>query len=213
MSLSHSPSIVRDGLVLYLDAANPKSYPGSGTTWFDLSGNSNNGTLTNSPTHSSQFNGEISFNGTSYVDVPSPNLSSTNFTVIGASRYIGATQQRIITSKANNWLLGHWGARSEVYFSNGWVKQTGGAPDFVWRLYAGTGNISEDKYSFWVNENKLISDSTAGASGPNGFALGRWQGTSEGSTGQVGFVLAYSRVLLDNEIKQNFNALRGRYGI
>jgi hypothetical protein len=42
MGLGHSPSIVRDGLVFYLDAANSKSYPGSGTTWFDLSGQSNN---------------------------------------------------------------------------------------------------------------------------------------------------------------------------
>jgi hypothetical protein len=47
MALSHSPSIVTDGLVLCLDAGNPKSYPGSGTTWTDLSGNGNNGTLVN----------------------------------------------------------------------------------------------------------------------------------------------------------------------
>jgi hypothetical protein len=51
MSLIHSPRIVTDGLVLCLDAGNPKSYTGSGTTWTDLSGNGNNGTLTNSPTY------------------------------------------------------------------------------------------------------------------------------------------------------------------
>lgn len=53
MALGHSPQIVRDGLVLYLDAANPKSYSGSGTTWYDLTGNNNNATLngnTNNPT-------------------------------------------------------------------------------------------------------------------------------------------------------------------
>jgi len=50
MAISHSPRIVRDGLVLALDAADRNSYPGSGTTWNDLSGNGNTGTLNNGPT-------------------------------------------------------------------------------------------------------------------------------------------------------------------
>jgi len=58
------PNIVTSGLVLQLDAANTKSYPGSGTTWTDLSGNGNNGTLTNSPTFSSANGGIFTFNGT-----------------------------------------------------------------------------------------------------------------------------------------------------
>ena len=50
MAFRYSPKIVTDGLVLSVDAANKKSYPGSGTTWYDLSGNAINGTLTNGPT-------------------------------------------------------------------------------------------------------------------------------------------------------------------
>jgi len=50
MGFSRGPKIVTDGLVLALDAANTKSYPGSGTTWNDLSGNGNTGTLNNGPT-------------------------------------------------------------------------------------------------------------------------------------------------------------------
>ena len=57
MALAHSPKIVTDGLVLCLDAANPKSYPGSGTTWTDLSGNGNNGTLVNGASYNSVNNG------------------------------------------------------------------------------------------------------------------------------------------------------------
>ena len=53
MGLAHSPRIVTDGLVLALDAGNTKSYPGSGTDWYDRSGNGNDGTLTNGPTYSS----------------------------------------------------------------------------------------------------------------------------------------------------------------
>ena len=64
MSLLHSPKIVTNGLVLCLDAANRKSYPGSGNIWRDLSGNGNNGTLTNGPTFSSANGGSIVFDGT-----------------------------------------------------------------------------------------------------------------------------------------------------
>ena len=63
MALAHSPRIVRDGLAFYLDAANTKSYPGSGTTWTDISGKGNDGTLTNGPTFSSDNLGSIVFDG------------------------------------------------------------------------------------------------------------------------------------------------------
>src|SRR6056300_758964 len=63
MAFAHSPKIVTDGLVLALDAGNPKSYPGSGTVWRGKSGNGNNGTLTNGPTFSSDNGGAIVFDG------------------------------------------------------------------------------------------------------------------------------------------------------
>jgi len=49
MAIGYNPSAISQGLVLALDAANSKSYPCSGTTWFDMSGNSNNGSLVNAP--------------------------------------------------------------------------------------------------------------------------------------------------------------------
>ncbi len=63
MSFVHSPKIVTDGLVLALDAGNTKSYTSGSTTWFDKSGNANNGTLTNGPTFSSANGGSIVFDG------------------------------------------------------------------------------------------------------------------------------------------------------
>ena len=67
----NGPHIATDGLVLYLDAANIKSYPGSGTTWSDLSGNNNSGTLTNGPTFSTGSLGSIVFDGTDdYLNIP-----------------------------------------------------------------------------------------------------------------------------------------------
>ena len=59
--------IVTDGLVLALDAADKNSYPGSGTTWRDMSGNNNNGTLTNGPTFNSANGGSIVFDGTNDI--------------------------------------------------------------------------------------------------------------------------------------------------
>ena len=58
------PQIITDGLILYVDAANPKSYPGSGTTWEDLSESNNDGTLVNDPTFNPTYNGNFSFDGT-----------------------------------------------------------------------------------------------------------------------------------------------------
>jgi hypothetical protein len=64
MTIGYGPSIVTSGLVLALDAADRNSYPGSGTTWTDLSGSGNTGTLTNGPTYSSSNSGSIVFDGT-----------------------------------------------------------------------------------------------------------------------------------------------------
>ena len=63
MAGSSGPDLVQNGLVLALDAADKNSYVGSGTTWRDLSGNSNNGTLINSPTFSGGNGGNFSFDG------------------------------------------------------------------------------------------------------------------------------------------------------
>ena len=63
MGTFYNSNIVTDGLVLCLDAANPRSYPKSGTIWNDLSGNNNHGTLVNGPTFSSSNGGSIVFDG------------------------------------------------------------------------------------------------------------------------------------------------------
>ena len=63
MPLIFLPRIVTDGLVLAIDAANTKSYPGSGTTWYDISRNNSNGSLVNGSTFSSENLGTVTFNG------------------------------------------------------------------------------------------------------------------------------------------------------
>ena len=216
MSTHYSPRIVTDGLVLYLDAANPKSYPGTGTDWFDLSGNGNDGTLYNVTHLPLESNGVIQTNGvnTSYANVPL-NLYTSNFTVIVSSRYKpGATiKGRTLSGALSNWALGHHSNSSPDFYSDGWVNNSTSSTDSGnWRIYTGTGNIGLDAYSFYVDNVALVTDSAAGNGGPNGFNIGKYL-TTEFSECQVGFLMAYNRVLTAAEVQQNFNALRGRYGI
>jgi hypothetical protein len=81
------PNIVKDGLVLYLDAGSPNSYyaPAAGTTWRDISGNNNNGTLVNGPTFNSANGGYIRCDGSNdYIQVPdstSLDFGTSNFTI------------------------------------------------------------------------------------------------------------------------------------
>ena len=83
MAVNYNTAIVTNGLVLALDAANTKSYPGSGTTWTDLSANGNNGTLVNTPSYSPNNQGYFTFNGTNQA--VSSFASTTGFGVTGAT--------------------------------------------------------------------------------------------------------------------------------
>lgn len=212
MGLNHSPKIVTNGLVLCLDAANPKSYPGSGTTWFNLCG-SVNGTFVNGPTFSNVNGGVIVLDGIDdYIDVPL-NLTNTTYTIFGAARYVVASG-RTFTAKNNNWLMGHWGSSTENYYAEGWVTSAAAGPsDTNWRIYAATGNQPTDSWAFYVNGNPNTGPNINGSNGPNGFAIGAYGGTNEFSNSHISHLIAYNRVLTNDEIRQNFIALKGRYSI
>jgi hypothetical protein len=214
-------TVIRDGLVMYLDAGISNSYPGSGSSWFDLSGNGHNGTLTNGAGYSTQFGGVITFDGTNdYVEVPTPNMASSNYTVFGVARYVTVDSAvypssveagRIISARSNNWLLGHWGGYTGNYFAEGWVSVVGaGDSDTNWKFLAGTGNISGDVYEFYQNGSFLFSNN-GGSQGPNGFRFGSYVGGSEFANAQLGAVLVYNRVLTRMEILQLTNYFRPRY--
>lgn len=211
MGVNYNPAIVTNGLIMYVDAANVKSYPGSGTTWFDMSGNNNNLTLTGSPIFTSNI---VQFNGTTQYADNTLNLSTGTSTIFGAARYSGAINGRIITSKINNWLLGNWSSSVANYYAEGWVTPaaaTGGF-DTNWRIYAGTNDVTADLYNFYIN-GVLNTSNGGGSAGPNGISVGRFGGGTEYSTCEVSFVMAYNRVLTAAEVLQNYTALSGRFGI
>jgi hypothetical protein len=214
MGVNYNPKIVTDGLVLCLDAANTKSYPGSGTTWTDLTGNGYNGTLVNGASYNSVYGGVIALDGVNdYIDVPI-NLTNTNYTVMGTSRYIIGTYNRTFSAKNNNWLMGHWASTTQNHYAEGWVSAVSNGPNDVnWRTYAATGNYSEDSWALYVNGVLNSGPNNSGVNGPDGFAIGSIGGYGEFSSAHISNLIVYNRVLTAQEIQQNFNATRGRYGI
>ena len=187
--------------------------------WNDLSGNGNHGVIENhlNVTWSSDYGGVFNFDSTansSFIDITSPNLSTSDYTVITASRYTGSgSRGRIVSGKTTNWLLGHWSNGSEEHYAQGWIRQ--GTPnDTNWGIHVGTRFHSADQSSYWKNGSKLVNNSTGGGGGPNGFSLGRYAiGNSEYSHCQIGYLAVWDRVLTDAEIVDVTNALKGRYGI
>lgn len=213
MPNQYGPRIVTDGLILYWDVANSKSYTNGSSTIYDLSGNNRHGTVSN-VTFSSGFGGVLQTSGTSTSNVTLSNTSlsliSSNYTVIAASRYIPGATQRIITAY-NNWLLGHWSNRSNTYYAGGFISTQNTVSDNNWRIYAGTGHIVNDLYNYYIN-GALLDSNANGAYGPDGIKIGGYI-SSENSNAEFSFLQVYNKVLSTTEILQNYNALKGRFGL
>jgi hypothetical protein len=225
MAFNYSPKIVTDGLVLYLDAANTKSYPGTGTTWNDLSGNGNNGTLTNGPTFDSSNGGSIVFDGVDdYAAVnTTPNL--TNPLTICAfvnTSVITASNQVIYGPSANgsdNW-LSISNNKAQIY-----ATQTSDVNNFVVqgntvieanKWYHITGIVNNNVTSIYINGVFEV------ASSAQAFTVAGWNSTArigQRATGQFPFngriasIYGYNRALSAAEILQNYNATKTRYGL
>lgn len=224
MGLSHSPKIVTNGLVLCLDAANTKSYPGSGTTWYDLSGNGNHATLVASPVFSG---GTVTFNGTTQYATITSNQTSLDF----------SSEQTVSMWLYHTFISGRRNPWNQAYAGYGaWTCESGSSMNSYWGTHGGTGtpytnlgsgSISRSVWNhitftrnatnaFWyINGVQtatkanpygvLPTNTTANITIGNGYS-GFWDG-------QMGSVNAYTRALSAAEVQQNFNAVRGRFGI
>jgi len=218
-----APNIVTDGLQLYYNLNDTSCWDGTSSTVYDLTSNNHDATLYNSPSYSTNNGYKVlETNGTnSYLSVSTPNLSTSNYTVMVGSRYTTTTanisnNSRLLNAVGNNWLLGHWYYTVDKHFAEGWITDSGygDTTDTNWRIYTGTGNYSGDQYSFYINNSVNVSNSTAGSGGPSGFAFGR-RGYSEGewAAGQLSFLLVYNKVLTTTEMTQNYNAFKDRLGL
>ena len=221
MALAHSPRIVRDNIVQYLDAANTKSYPGSGTTWTDMSSRSRDGTLTNGPTFSTDNLGCFNFDGSNdYVNlnfVFTQSSSANSYTVVVAAKLSStSTSRRQILSCDNgghDWRFGSGDSGNFIIFS-GQSSVQGRSQDLNWHIFTAQWSSSFGT-RLWIDDELDIDTSTVTYdSSINGQTnLGRNPGFGEYFNGKIALCLIYDKALTEPEIKQNFNALRGRFEI
>lgn len=214
--------IVTDGLVLHLDAGNPNSYSGSGSTWSDISGNSYDGTLTNGAYYSNSDGGVMIFDGTDdYIDFTSyPSLNSTQ----SKSIWVNATT---LSSSGDNKYLIDWGGNVnwvQMYSLSGQPKIRAGVLsgtflDGVSNVFQNTWyNIcvtgtSSGNMSIYINGS--LDNSTTGLSNNTATALNlaRWGGNAFYLDGKIAVVLIYNKQLTSNEVLQNYNAQKSRFGL
>ena len=222
MSFAHSPQIVTNGLVLALDAGNIKSYVSGSTTWFDKSGRGNNGTLINGPTFSSTNGGSIVFDGTNDGTDTNFNSALGDFTVCAWFKGInqGGTRRIVDKNFQTGFWLGYQGGNhpSSSYWGGG-IRQTsppygiyiGPFPASTWNFISmrRQGTI-QTLYANGI-DNSISQSVTSDLLSTDGLTVG--YGGGEYMSGNISIVQIYNRALSASEVQQNFNALRGRFGI
>jgi prepilin-type N-terminal cleavage/methylation domain-containing protein len=214
-------SIVTDGLVLNLDAGNLASYPGTGNTWFDLSGNNNNGTLVNGVGFNAANGGALSFDGVNdYVNLNfsfTQSSSTNSYTIVmGAKLSTSSSSRRQLWSSDNggfDWGFGVGDGSRFIIFS-GDSAHTGRLQDTSWHIFTAQWS-SLFGTRLYIDNILDISTSTISydSSISPTTSIGRNPVFGEYWNGNVSFVALYNRVLTPEEIAQNFNATRGRFGL
>lgn len=222
------PNTVTNGLVLNLDAANIKSYPGSGTTWSDLSGNNNSGTLINGPTFGLNGGGSIVFDGLDDYINTGLNVAYTEGTVSiwvyprsnGASNFFvytadagTGTWTHQITLMSDNKLRTYFFDSGQKYFDSVSTVSLYSWYNVVlwWR------NSNQCRCYLNGNLEGSVGIGTAWTSG-NKFLFGKNTGGNPTAStnylaGSISIAQIYNRALSVSEIQQNYNAQKSRFGL
>ena len=229
MSVHGGPNISGDGLVLCLDAANPKSYPGSGSSWFDLSDTKSVGIMNNNPTYSDKY---INFDGVDdYVSFEAGTLGDfisveilVKFNALGNRMPFGFTGYDVYTSGDS---MGFNTGNSDRYgLTAQQVTDLGILGNWKHIVYIMQNNVSVSTAPYtnnkiYVNSLDQSLSQVAGTQGgstrnfTNGLGVisGWLSNTSYKASMDLSYFKIYNKKLSDSEIQQNFNALRGRFGI
>jgi hypothetical protein len=233
MGVFAGPEINESGLVLALDAGNTKSYPGSGTAWTDLSGRGNTGTLTNGPTYSSVNGGFFTFNGTNNEVTTTTQFTNPQTFSIGVwfktstasgKKIIGFENAQTGTASVNFDRMIYMGTDGKLYF---------GIFDSTFRLATSSSTYTDNNWHYVMGTYggegttmRLYVDGVSVATATatpvsftgywriGGYKLAGWTNASDGYfTGSISNFVVYNKALSATEVRQNFNALRGRFGI
>lgn len=230
MSAIGGPATVTSGLVLELDAGNIKSYPTTGTTWFDKSGNARNGTLTNGPTFNTGSLGSIVFDGVddyvtiSTFSIPTGSFSCESFfqwSNLGTSRgtifslnydypNTGYLIRQRDDSSGKFVIWSDYGSESGVFSTAALTINTWNHVVVVQLNGTCSIYINGVLDSSQALPNPVLSQSypiLLGVRAPSGPSAGAYL------PGRIGISKIYNRALSASEVQQNFNATRARFGI
>jgi hypothetical protein len=215
------PNIVKDGLVLHLDAGSHKSYPGSGTTWTDLSGGGNNGTLVNGVGYNSGNLGSLVFDGVNdYIQTP---LTGT-YTQISFDFWGFFDDPTLSTTSRNESAFGDWNS-NRVHFGTRWsvgmhfnvngVWQTTPATNlrYGWNHYSLIYDTVSNQKLVYLNVILSSSAVTNGNMVLGDFKLGVATNLNQYYRGNISNFKAYNRALTPQEIQQNYNATKSRFNL
>jgi hypothetical protein len=240
MAFSYSPKIVTEGLVLYLDAANPYSYPGSGTTWTDLSRSQTNGTLVNGPTFNSANGGSIVFDGVddycslgssiipqtsnwTYSSFFNLNTLATGSVLYGqyiAAAFNGRFLIRLSDSIQNSSQFSLFLGSGASYNSTFLYTNTTASINTTYNLTITRENQTFNLYVNGVYDTGSTMNFTASLLQTTPIIGGR---TNSGGSptpvdtdflnGKVYTTQVYNRALSAQEVLQNYNATKTRFGL
>ena len=225
-------SILTDGLFMHLDAGNPSSYPGSGTTWSDLVG-SNDATLVNGPTFESGNGGYIQFDGTNDradIGITYPANYTIHIALLASQRANHAKEAILDQGATGRTNPVRFWKRSATYPSNGpgnfkiqhgslftspGAISTTTIQDNTW--YVVTATYDGTDLKMYVN-GSLEDTESASAHGNDAGASLADHPASFGSSMQVnqmgvGELAIYNTALTATEVTANFNAVKSRYGL
>jgi hypothetical protein len=204
-----------EGLVIHLDASDRTSYQGSGTTWLDISGSTNNASLQNGPTYDVTFGGSIAFDGTNDNAYINYALLSTFTIEVWVKWNSGPTvYSRIISnSPSDNFEVGVDSSRRISYYPNG----SGAWQEVITTLTTGWNLLTITKTGtsiiFYLNGSSAYSGSITNIASPTGIYLAKRYTGGEPSGINIPIFRKYNRVLTAEEILQNYNAEKARFGL
>ncbi len=229
MGLGHSPSIAQNGLIICLDAANTRSYSGSGTAWNDISGNGLNGTQTNGPSFVNGNGGYHVYTGASnhYTNIPDNTLhrltgSMTLEVVIYPTSFPnGGGGGGFILAKAGAYYLElkNSGVLRTYFYGLNSAGYHDGLTTLAlnsWSHVVAVLNLTSGTITTYVNGvvDRTVTGLTGSVSAAtNSIQIGAFSGGSYSFNGRIATARLYNRNLTASEITQNFNALRGRFGL
>jgi hypothetical protein len=231
MSFNFSPKIVTDGLILYLDAANTKSYVSGSTTWNDISRSETNVTLVNGPTFSSGNGGSIVFDGIDNRVSRTTNINTgQNFTV-NAWIYpalLGATRRAVIGNSYSyagrqGWLFCTGSINNTFFMSIGAdqsyrVAAANTLSLNVWQYITAVVTDGGLTITLYVNGQTINTSIVVLNSGTITYTYPQFNvgfrdvgAQQDPFTGCIAQVSIYNRALSQQEIRQNYNATKKRY--